>query len=573
MDKVTIIITGIFVFCIILLYILTIIIKNKKKKEILSNIDRLTTEKNLIISSSLITELGKANKLINNKKIASEVEEWKKRFDEIEKNDMPKLTDKLIEVENYMLEKNYAEAHRSLNKAEKSIFHVKAKSIKLLNEIKELTESEERNREAITKLKSVYREVVFKYNKNKNDYMDVSSRIELQFENIDKLFSAFEVAVQNSEYDELGKIVKALDDMIHNISIVIEEAPTIVMMATMILPKKMKDIKSVSNKMIREGYNLEYLNIDYNIEETNKKIAEIMDKLYVLNLQDSIFDLKTLLDYYETLYSDFDAEKRGKKEYERVLININERISKVSSIIRNLYAEIDNIKDTYDLSDDEIKVIDEINKELIAVKDSFKLIKDRTLIKVMPYSKLSSEIEMVAVSLSKVEDKLETTLKNLGSLKEDEARARDQLSEIKTIINNSKYKIKDYNLPVIPDKFYIELKEAHDAIKEIVKEIDKKPISIKTLNLRVDTARDLSLKLYQTADSMVNTAAMAEMAIVYGNRYRSSNTEVEMGLISASKAFYKGDYKNSLEIVLNTLNIVEPGIHKKLLSKMEKEVQ
>ena len=572
MDKVTIIITGIFIFCIILLYILTIIIKNKKKKEILSNIDRLTTEKNLIISSSLITELGKANKLINNKKIASEVEEWKKRFDEIEKTDMPKLTDKLIEVENYMLEKNYAEAHRSLNKAEKSIFHVKAKSIKLLNEIKELTESEERNREAITKLKSVYREVVFKYNKNKNDYMDVSSRIELQFENIDKLFSAFEVAVQNSEYEELGKIVKALDDMIHNISIVIEEAPTIVMMATMILPKKMKDIKSVSNKMIREGYNLEYLNIDYNIEETNKKIAEIMDKLYVLNLQDSIFDLKTLLDYYETLYSDFDAEKRGKKEYERGLININERISKVSSIIRNLYAEIDNIKDTYDLSDDEIKVIDEINKELIAVKDSFKLIKDRTLIKVMPYSKLSSEIEMVAVSLSKVEDKLETTLKNLGSLKEDEARARDQLSEIKTIINNSKYKIKDYNLPVIPDKFYIELKEAHDAIKEIVKEIDKKPISIKTLNLRVDTARDLSLKLYQTADSMVNTAAMAEMAIVYGNRYRSSNTEVEMGLISASKAFYKGDYKNSLEIVLNTLNIVEPGIHKKLLSKMEKEV-
>ena len=276
MDKITIIITGIFVFCIILIYILTIIIKNKKKKEILFNVDRLTTEKNLIISSSLITELSKANKLINNKKIASEVEEWKKRFDDIEKNDMPKLTDKLIEVENYILEKNYAEAHRSLNKAEKSIFYVKAKSIKLLNEIKELTESEERNREAITKLKSIYREVVFKYNKNKNDYMDVSSRIELQFENIDKLFSAFEVAVQNSEYDELGKIVKALDDMIHNISIVIEEAPTIAMMATMVLPKKMKDIKSLATKMTREGYNLEYLNIDYNIEETKKKIAEIM---------------------------------------------------------------------------------------------------------------------------------------------------------------------------------------------------------------------------------------------------------------------------------------------------------
>lgn len=571
MDKVTvIIIVASIIFIALLLFVIKTIFKNKKKKSILSSIDKLTTEKNMIISSILKSELAKAEKLANNKKTEKEVEDWKSRFKEIENTDMPILTDELIEVETRMVENDYEKAFEALTKAEKDIFHVKAKSIKLLGEIKDLTESEDRNREAITKLKSVYREVVFKYNKNKNDYQDVSSRIELQFENINKLFSAFEVAVQNKEYEELGKIVKALDDMINNISIVIEEAPTIVLMAKMVLPKKMKDIKNISTRMTRDGYNLEYLNIDYNIEETNKKINEIMDRLYVLNLQDSIFDLKTLIDYYEGLYSDFDSEKRGKKEYERGIINITERISKVSSIIRNLYAEIDNIKDTYDLSDDEIKVIDELNKELITVKDSFKLINDRSLSKVMPYSKLSNECELVAVNLSKVEDKLETTLKNLGSLKEDEARARDQLYEIKNIINNSKYKIKEYNLPVIPDKFYVELKEAYDAVKEINNEIEKKPISIKVLNLRVDTARDLALKLYQTATNTISSAEAAESAIVYGNRYRTSNKEVESGLISGSKAFYKGEYKESLEIVLNTLNIVEPGIQKKLLSMMER---
>ena len=569
MNKVTAIITLVFIIIMFLLYVLIILMRNSKKKQISSAIDRLTTEKNLIISASLITELSKSGKLVNNKKTQKQVEEWQKCFDVIENTDLPRLTDELIEVENYLMEKDYPSSFKALDKAEKDIFHVKAKSLYLLSEIKELTDSEERNREAVTKLKSIYREIVFKYNKNKNDYSDVSNRIELQFENIEKLFSAFEVAIQNKEYEELGKIVKVLDDMINNISIVIEEAPTIVMMATMILPKKMKDIKLLSNKMIRDGYNLEYLNIDYNIEETNKKIEEIMDRLNVLNLQDSIFELKTLLDYYEGLYNDFDAEKRGKKDYERGIINISERISKTTSIVRNLYTEIDNIKDTYDLSDEEIEVIDEINKELISVKDSFKLINDRTLSKVMPYSKLSNECELVAVNLSKVEDKLETTLKNLGSLKEDEARARDQLYEIKNIINNSKYKIKDYNLPVIPEKFYVELKEAYDAVKEINIEIEKKPISIKTLNLRVDTARDLALKLYQTASSTTKTAAMAEMAIVYGNRYRSSNTEVENGLNASTKAFEKGEYNNSLEIILNALNIVEPGIRKKLLSKME----
>ena len=569
MNKITIIIAGLFVLLSALLFILTIIIKNKRKNNILSSIDKLTTEKNLIISSQLMSELSKASKLVNNKKTEELVESWKKRFDNIENKDMPKLTDNLIEVENLCVNKDLKEAKEALLIAEKNIFHVKAKSYKLLNEIKELTESEERNREAVTKLKSLYREVVFKYNKNKNDYGDICNPIELQFENIDKLFSGFEVAIQNHEYEELGKIVKALDDMIHNISIVIEEAPTIILMSTMILPKKMNDIKSISTKLTRAGYNLEYLNLDYNIEETNKKINEIMDKLKVLNLQDSIFDLKTLLDYYESIYSDFDAEKRGKKEYERGLINITERLSKVTSIVKNLYAEISNLKDTYDLSDDDIKIIDEINKELIAVKDSFKLVNDRSLCKIMPYSKLSNDCELVAVSLSKVEDKLESTLKNLGSLKEDEARARDQLFEIKGIINNSKYKIKDYDLPRIPEQFYVEMKEAYDAVKEINKELEKKPISIKTLNLRVETAGDLALKLFKTAATTTKTAAMAEMAIVYGNRYRSSNSEVESGLNKATKAFNKGNYNESLEIVLNTLNIVEPGIHKKLLSKME----
>ena len=304
MNKVTVIIALIFVIFIILLYVLILVLKNKKKKYIATNIDRLTTEKNLIISASLKTELAKAEKLVNNKKIGNDVEDWKNRFDIIENTDLPMLTDELIEVENYSVSKDYENAYKYLDKVEKDILHVKAKATKLLGEIKELTESEDRNREAITKLKSTYREIVFKYNKNKNDYQDVSSRIELQFENIDKLFSAFEIAIQNKEYEELGKIVRVLDDMINNMSIVIDEAPTIIMMSTMILPNKMKDIKTISTRMTRDGYNLEYLNIDYNIEETNKAIGEILDRLNVLNLQDSIFDLKTMLDYYEGLYSD-----------------------------------------------------------------------------------------------------------------------------------------------------------------------------------------------------------------------------------------------------------------------------
>lgn len=569
MGKTTIIIICVFVILFIFVSIILIQIKHRKKKNILDAVDKLTLDKNLIISTSLVTELSKAEKLANNKKLQTEIDEWNNRYKSLEREDMQLLTDKIVDIENLIYSKDYDKASDLISSTEKDIFHVKAKAHKLLNDIKTLTESEERNREAITKLKSVYREVVFKYNKNKNDYNEVSVPIELQFENIDKLFSGFEVAINNSEYDEISKIVKVLDDMIKNMEIVIEEAPTILLMANVIIPKKMKDIKNVSEKMIRDGYNLEYLNIEYNINETDKKTNEIIDRLKVLNVQDSVFDLKTLLDYYESIYNDFENEKRSKRDYERSLININDRLVKVSGIIRNLYNEIDILKETYDLKDDDMKTIDDINKELIETKDSFKLINDRTLIKISPYSKLSEECGLISVRLTKLEENLESTLINLGSLKEDEKRARDQLFEIKTILKDARYKIKEYNLPTIPKKFYIELKEAYDGIKEINKELEKKPISIKTLNLRVDTARDLSLKLYATASSTIKEAKMAEAAIVYGNRYRSEYREIETGLISGTKAFNKGDYKTSLEIVLNSLDVVEPGVYKKIASKYE----
>ena len=157
-------------------------------------------------------------------------------------------------------------------------------------------------------------------------------------------------------------------------------------------------------------------------------------------------------------------------------------------------------------------------------------------------------------------------LDSIGSMKEDEIRARQQLEEIKLILKDSKYKIREYNLPIIPKNYFVELNEAQVAIKEIIKELDKKPITIEVLNTRVDTARDLVLKLYNTTKEMMKTAMFAEMAIVYGNRYRTESEELNKYLTYAEKLFYKGEYQKSLELSINSLNKIERGIYDKLLN-------
>ena len=373
--------------------------------------------------------------------------------------------------------------------------------------------------------------------------------------------------MENNEYTEVGKIVKAIGDTIGNLKIVIEEAPSIIIMGKKLIPSKIEDIVKISEKMTKEGYNLEYLNIDYNISEANKKINDIFGRLNVLNLEDSVFELKTILDYFDSLYHNFDKEKVSKRIFEDYQRSILLKATKLEKISNDLNKKIEDLRYSYDLVDEDLQVLLDISLEIKTVKEDYQKVVEMHRRGNFAYSRLAKEMEVINASLLKTEEKLDQTLRTLSSLKEDEKRAREQLDEIKKILNQAKTNLKSYKLPVTPKNFYVELSEAASAIGEMSKELDKRPISIKVLNTRVDTARDLTFKVFHTTKEAIKTAKMAEMAIVYGNRYRSVYKDVELGLIKAENAFFKGNSKVSLEAAINAINIVEPGVHKRLIEE------
>ncbi|MBQ8902605.1 MAG: septation ring formation regulator EzrA [Bacilli bacterium] len=551
-----------------IIVVIVLVLMNKKyRKNITNEINSLERDKNLIISSSIMSELNKVEALVNNDELKKRYENWQKRFESIRDEEIPKITDEIIELQDDFNERDYDKLKKGLVDVELNINYLKTKADFLLDEIKEITLSEERNRETIIKLKADYREIRNLYNTNITDFEIVKNPIELQFENVDKLFSAFEDAMEKNEYLEVGKIVKAIDDLIGNLKVVINETKIIVNLGSVLIPKRIDDINNVYHKMKLEGYNLEYLNIEYNIDEANKKIQDVFSRLNVLNVVDSVFELKTMLDYFDSLYNDFDKERITKKLYEEYKRSILIKVSKLEKINNELYRKIDDIKYSYDLSDDEVLVISEIKEEFNNIRASYDRVVEMERNKTLAYSRLSKEMEILNNKLTKAEEKLNIALRTLGSLKEDELRARDQLDEIKDILIQAKEKVRSYKLPVIPKNYYVELSEATLAINEMVKELDKRPISIKTLNLRVDTARDLVLKVYNTINETIKTAKMAETAIVYGNRYRVVNKDVDLGLTKAENSFYKGNFKNSLENAINAINIIEPGIHKRLLDE------
>jgi septation ring formation regulator len=377
--------------------------------------------------------------------------------------------------------------------------------------------------------------------------------------------------MEDNDYDEVSHIVKAVDDMIKHMQIVIDEVPSVVITATSIIPKRIDEVLGTYEQLQREGYQLDFLNVEYNIDEISKKINDIMDRVKVLNLEEVVFELKTFMEYFDNLFNDFEREKLVKKVFEESIVTFKTKMVRLNRVVQEFYGQLSVLKNNYSLSKDELELLDTLSDDLNNLNIDYKALSDTVRTKVFPYSKLSKELDTLALKLSKIEERLDGIISSLGSMKDDEVRAREQLVDINNFLIKAKSKMREFKLPVVPSNYFIQLKEAQTAIKDITFELEKKPIDIETLNTRVDTARDLVLKLYNTTNEMIKTSMLAEIAIVYGNRYKSSKIRIEEGLNKAEIFFIRGDYKRALEIAINTIDIVEPGFYRHLLSIYEGE--
>ncbi|MDD2435390.1 MAG: septation ring formation regulator EzrA [Bacilli bacterium] len=565
MDGIGLISITIFFITVILVVVVLNLIQNMKNNKIKKRIDELEIEKNEIDSAPIMPELSKIEAFLKNEKLEVMYNEWQERLEIIKVSYIPKITEMILEAEYSLSQMDYKGTMYKIAKLELEIYKVRTTSEFLMDEIKEITTSEEKNRAIITKLKVTYRELFQKFSDARHEYGEIAKSISLQFENIAKRFEDFEKAMENNEYTEVTQIIKAIDEMLKHMDVVIEEIPAIVLLATSILPARIKEAEETYQKMVNSGYPLDYLNIEYNVSEANKKINDVMVRSRILNLEDSLFELKVLLDYFDSLFNDFEKERINRETYEEANEIFVKKFNKMNNLMTNIFSQIDDLKNVYNLSDEDMNLLVKIKEELKVLNDDHKTLIDHTGNNTFAYSKLTKEIEILVLKLANIEDRLDNSLDAISSMKEDEVRARQQLEEIKGLLKDSKAKIREYNLPIIPKVYFVELNEAQSAIMEIVKELDCKPITISVLNTRVDTARDLVLKLYTKTKEIMKTAMFAEMAIVYGNRYRSAIDGLDQSLVNSETLFFKGEYQKSLELTINTLNRVEPGIYNKLL--------
>lgn len=562
--KIVYLIIVLSVIASIVLSILTIRkMRKKTKNKLLNQVNELEIRKNNLDSMPVMVELSKIEDIAKSEQLEEKISEFKVRYQEVKEIRLKKVNDLIVDLDVSIEKKNikeymnnYSDATIALDEAEYSINSI-------LDDINEIASYEEKYRDIITKLKAKYRFLEHTYTEKESMFKDLKDVIKMQFENIAKRFNDFDKVMDEKLYNEIVLVVKSIDTMIDNLDVVIKEVPDILLLLNDLIPGRIKDLKEEYAKMEEEGYPLKFLDFENNISDIEKKENDILTRAKVLNITDSLFDLRTILEYLDNLFRDLDEEREAKGKFDNLDEAFKDKSKKIEGIVKDIYAQLDDIKAMYHLNEKDLEIIDQLNLKLSAIiKEHKKLHRD---IKkgTESYKKHNITVNEIMTKLNNVSDEFDSALRTLGSFYEDEKRAHEELKDMTELVKKCKSKVRNYKLPIIHDNYFVEMDEATEAIEEVKKEVNNKPIIIKNLNIRVDTAKDLTFKLYATASDMVKYAYFSELLIVYGNKYRD-NKDVNRGLNKAELLYYRGSYKESFNLLLKVIKVIDDDLVNKI---------
>lgn len=552
---------------ILIVFILFLFFSKKRKDKKLKQkiIEELDYNKNILDTYPIENELVKVETLIKNEKLEEQYKIWQERFKKIKDENVVNLNEIVLKLDTQNVE-NFNELKED---AKRELYKAKFLLSKLLEEIEDVNMSEEKYRTLIIKLKTKYRELNDYYEAHKKEYGELENVVEMQFENIEKRFQIFEEFMETNDYSEVIHIVKSIDLMLEHMQDVVKKLPDLVIVAHKIIPLKIEELTNIYEKMILDNYNLKELNVTTNLENALKSTNELVEKVKGLNFKDVEVEFEAIVEYLDDLFKVFETEQIARKEYSKLKILFEKKLIKTNKIVSSVYKELDSIRSMYNLKAEEIDSLNVVKTRLMEVNDNYKkIIND---LKSQETNFLTANKELIDVNsiLIELSDDLDKLLKSLGNMYEDEQRAREQLNEIEKLLRDSKGILNKYNFPSVNKELFIEIKEANEAVYEVIKELKEKPIKINTLNTRVDTARDLALKVYTHVNDMLKKMEVIEELIVFANKYRSESEIISDNLNKASNFFFQGNYNKSLDVLEKALINKIPNIEEIIKLKLK----
>lgn len=545
---------------VIVLFISGYILKKKYYKEV----DRLETWKIDIMNRPVQEEMSKVKQLNMTGQTEELFERWREDWDDIQTVQLPNVEEYLFDAEEYIEKYRFRKAKEEFKSIESYLQGIEDNIQKLLNELNELVGSEEKNRLEMEELTDLYRESKKNLLAHRHSFGKAAVVIEQLLDEAFIKFDDFNEKTGNGNYLEAREIVLTLTEQLYSINHKMEVIPEFLVECLSKLPSQLKDLKDGFKEMLEQGYILDHLQFDHNIESIESEIESLtalLDVAEVTDVQQRIAETKDKIDM---LYESFEEEVHARyfigqeNDATRNMLYTNKEINK------QLKEELVHVCQSYHLAEQDMEIQAKLEKQIHQIYQQYETLEHKMISESTSYSILKEELDEIKASLEKIEEEHVQFAEKLQALRKDEIAARESLNEQRKRIAETVRLVSKSNVPGIPQDYQYLMQDGKESIENVILKLEEKPLNIQVIQQYLEVAVLTVDKIVNTTNEMIETVMLVEQVIQYGNRYRSKYPSIAKGLQEAEYSFRNYDYKSALEQAATAIEEVDPSAMKKI---------
>ncbi|RSD27739.1 septation ring formation regulator EzrA [Mesobacillus subterraneus] len=534
------------------------------KRKYYSEVDRYESWKIDIMNRPVLDEMSKVKQLNMTGQTEELFERWRQEWDEIVTAKLPGIEDYLFDAEEFIDKYRFKKAKESLAVIDRKLTETEDKIKKILNELNELVGSEEKNREEIDGLKEQYRESKKNLLTHRHSFGSVEASLESMLEQIQAKFMEFDEKTENGNYLEARETVLSIQAMLEQVSSKMEIIPELLHDCQSVIPGQVSDLKDGVKEMATQGYVLDHLKAEAEIEAIARELSEHLSSLEngdVEKAEEGIHGLKARV---EQLFDQLEQEVLAKQYITKTEHEAREILVRAITESKTLKEETMHIQESYHLSEKELSAQTDVEKQLKGLIKRFELIDHRITGNDTAQSLIKTELEEAKQQLDALVDEQKALMEKLSALRKDEITARDKVRDLSKKITDLIRKVSKSNMPGLSQEYRYLLDDANESIKQVNEKLEEKPLDIPSVHQYLEIAVLTVEKLEAKTEEILETVMLAENVIQYGNRYRSRYPSVDRGLREAEECFRNYDYRQALEQAATSIEEVEPGALKKI---------
>ncbi|TFD98211.1 septation ring formation regulator EzrA [Jeotgalibacillus sp. R-1-5s-1] len=542
------------------------------RKKQYKEVDVLEEQKLDIQHRPVLEEMTKVKQLNMNGQTEELFEKWRDSWTYIVDEKLAEVDSLLFDAEEHIDKFRFNKSKKVREAIEEELKIAEEQMNVILQELEDLMGSDEKNREEMEYIQQVFKESRSRLMAERHSFGKSAEALERKIYAVEPKLDEYQSLTGEGNYLQARELVLALVQEINDIQSIIERLPSLNDEVQYSLPSQRSELKDGFNEMSDKGFPLSHLGFEKADPELESQIGLAQKHLLRLELDEADDIRQSVQDTLDQFYDQLEDELEARSKLNEKLAPLSEKLKETVKRNEELTREVDYVRQGYQLDQTNLDLPKDHEKQLERITREFHLMTDRRKEGETAFTILAVEAEKLETELAEIEEQQKNSSSQLQKLRSDEITVRELQDKCFKKLKELVKLVSQKNLPKIPDYWHMELKEVNNQLEQIDRLLTERPMNMKLISQHSSSAERMTEAFEENTSDMMNAAESAERVIQYGNRYRSKNEVVFIGLNEAEMLFRRGQYQEALEQAAETIEKVEPGVLKKIDDLKEQHV-